>query len=93
MLDENANFGGRLAAGRPHCKDWDRSLEGSQKTDDGTFSEFRREEPCRRLRNTQMFKDTHPQLFNIAGSKDPCRDNTLHVAQGGAKNARKSPPG
>jgi len=26
-----------------------------------------------------MFKDSHPQLFNIAGSKEPCRDNTLRA--------------
>jgi hypothetical protein len=36
MLDENANFDGRPAAGRPHCKDWHCSLKGGQKTDDGT---------------------------------------------------------
>jgi hypothetical protein len=79
VLDENANFGGQPAAGRPHCEDWHRSLKGSQKADDGTFSEFCREEPCWRLGNPQMFKDTHPQLFNIAGSKDSCGDNTLHA--------------
>jgi hypothetical protein len=65
-----------------HCKDWHRSLKGSQKTDDGTFSELCREEPCWCLRNTQMFKDTHPHLFNIAGSKDSCGDNTAHALPG-----------
>jgi hypothetical protein len=27
-------------------------------------------EPCWRLGNPKMFKDTHPHLFNIAGPKD-----------------------
>jgi hypothetical protein len=40
------------------------------------------EEPCRRLGNPQMFKHTHPQLFNIAGSKDACGNNTLRVLSG-----------
>jgi hypothetical protein len=79
VFDEDANFGGHPAAGRPHGKDWYCSLEGGQKTDDGTFSEFRGKEPCWRLGNSQMFKDTHPHLFNIAGTKDPCGDNTLRV--------------
>src|SRR4029077_7663002 len=79
VLDENANFGGQPAAGRPYGKDWDRSLKGSQKTDDGTFSEFCGEEPSWPLGNPQIFKDTHPHLFNIAGSKDSCGDNTLRV--------------
>ncbi len=29
-----------------------------------------------------MFKDTHPHLFNIAGSKDSSGDNTLRVLSG-----------
>ena len=82
MLNENANFGGHPAAGRPHGKDWHCSLKGSQKTDDGTFSEFCREEPCWRLGNTQMFEDTHQHLFNIAGSKDSRGDNMLHALPG-----------
>ena len=82
VLDENANFGGQPTAGRPYGKDWHCSLKGSQKTDDSTFSEFRGEEPCRRLGNPQMFKDTHPHLFNIAGSKEPCGDDTLGVLSG-----------
>ena len=82
VLDENANFGGRPAAGRPHGKDWHRSLKGSEETDDSTFSEFCREEPRWRLSDTEMFKDTYPQLFNIAGSKDSCGENTLRVLAG-----------
>jgi hypothetical protein len=34
VLDENANFGGQAAAGRPYGKDRHGSLKGSQKTDD-----------------------------------------------------------
>jgi len=79
VLDENANFGGQSAAGRPHGKDWHSSLKGCQKTDYGTFPEFCGEEPCWRLGNPEMFKDTHPHLFNIAGSKDSCGDNTLRA--------------
>src|ERR1700694_5314283 len=30
-------------------------------------------------KHQRMFKDTHPHLFNIAGSKDSCGDNTLRV--------------
>ena len=79
VLDENANFGGQSAAGRPYGKDWHCLLKGSQKTDDSAFSKFWGEEPCWCLGNPQMFKDTHPHLFNIAGSKDSCGDNTLCV--------------
>src|SRR5216684_7950146 len=79
VLDENANFGGQSAAGRPYGKDWHCSLKGSQKTVDSAFSKFCGEKPCWRLGNPQMFKDTHPHLFNIAGSKDSCGDNTLRV--------------
>src|SRR5712664_491524 len=79
VLDENANFGGHPAAGRPYGKDWHCSLKLSQKTDDGTFSEFCGEEPCWRLGNPQMFQDTHPHLFNLAGSKDSLGDDTLRV--------------
>ena len=79
VLDENANFGGQPAAGRPYGKDWHCSLKGGQETDDTAFSEFCGEEPCWRLGNPQMFKDTHPHLFNIAGSKDSCGDNTSRV--------------
>ena len=31
------------------------------------------------LGNPQMFKDTHPHLFDIADPKDSCGDNTLRV--------------
>ncbi len=79
VLDENANFGGQPTAGRPYGKNWHCSLKGSQKTDDSAFSEFCGEEPCWRLGNPQMFKDTHPHLFNIAGSKDSCGDNSPRV--------------
>jgi hypothetical protein len=80
--DKNANFGGQPAAGRPYGKDWHGSLKGSQKADNGTLSEFCGEEPGWRLGNPQMFKDTHPHLFNVAGSKDSCGDNTLRVSSG-----------
>ena len=79
VLDENANFGGQSAAGRPYGKDRHSSFEGSQKTYNGTFSEFRGEQPCWRLGNPQMFEDTHPHLFDIAGSKDSCGDDPLRV--------------
>ena len=82
VLDENANFGGQPAAGRPYGKDWHCSLKVSQQTDDSAFSKFCGEEPCWRLGNPQMFKDTHPHLFNVAGSKDSCGDNTLRVSSG-----------
>ena len=82
VLDENANFGGQPAAGGSYGKDWHCSLKGSQKTDDSAFSEFCGEEPCWRLGNPQMFKDTHPHLFNVAGSKDSRRDKTLRVLPG-----------
>jgi len=87
MLDEDANFGGHPATGRPHCKDWYRSLKGTQKANDGTFSEFCGEEPRRRLGNPQMFKDAHSHLFNIASSKDSCGDNAFRFLSG-AKDPR-----
>src|SRR5258707_6130412 len=77
VLDEDANFGGQPAAGRPNRKNRHCSFKRSEKTYHSPFSKFRGEEPCRRLGNPQMFKDTHPHLFNIAGSKDSCGDNTL----------------
>ena len=79
MLDENANFGGQPAAGRSYGEDWHCSLKGSQKADDSAFSKFCGEEPCWRLGNPQMFKDTHPHLFNIAGAKGSSGDNALPV--------------
>jgi hypothetical protein len=79
MLDEDAYFRGQPAASRSNRKDWHRSFKGSQKAYHSTFSEFCGEEPCWRLGNPQMFKDTHPHLFNIAGSKGSCGDNTLCV--------------
>jgi hypothetical protein len=59
VLNEDADFGGHPATGGPHGKDRDNS----------TFSEFCGEEPCWRLRDPQMFEDTHPHLFDIAGSE------------------------
>ena len=82
MFDEDAYFGGQPAAGRSNRKDWHNSFERRQKTDDGTFSEFCREEPCWRLSNPQMFEDTHPHLFNIAGSKDSRGNDTPRVLSG-----------
>src|ERR1700675_4393401 len=79
VLDEDAYFGGQPATGRPNRKDRHRSFKGSQKAYNSTFSEFCGEEPCWRLGNPQMFKDTHPHLFNIAGSKDACGDNARTV--------------
>src|ERR1700730_10573471 len=79
MLDKDAYFRGRPAASRSNRKNRDRSFKGSQKAYNDTFSEFCGEEPCWRLGNPQMFKDTHPHLFKIAGSKDSCGDNTLCV--------------
>ncbi len=79
MLDENADFGGQTAARGPYGKDWHCSLKRSQKTDDGTFPEFCGEKPRWRLSNPQMFKDTHPHLFNIAGTKESSRDDPLRV--------------
>lgn len=51
MLDEDANLGGHLAAGRSHRKDGHRSLIGREKTENSAFSEFCREKPSRRLCN------------------------------------------
>jgi hypothetical protein len=82
MLHEDAYFRGQPAARRPNRKDRHRSFKGSQKAYNSTFSEFCGEEPCWRLGNPKMFKDTHPHLFNIAGSKDSCGDNTLCVLPG-----------
>jgi hypothetical protein len=58
MLNEDANSSGYAATGRPHGKDWHCSVKRSEKTQNSTFSEFCGEEPCWRLRNPQMFKDT-----------------------------------
>src|ERR1700685_1256155 len=79
VLHEDANFGGQPAAGRPHGKDWHRPLKWGQKSDDGSFPEFRSEEPRWRLGDPEMLKNTHPHLFNVAGSREPCRDNMLRV--------------
>lgn len=57
------------AAGRPNRKEWHDLFKRSEKADDSTLPEFCREEPCRRLGNPEMFEDTHPHLFNIAGNE------------------------
>src|ERR1700683_3767472 len=77
MFDEHPYFGRLPAASRSNRQDRHNSFERSQKTDDGTFSEFCREEPCWRLSNPQMFEDADPHLFDIAGAINPCGDNTL----------------
>src|SRR5580700_6100737 len=79
MLDEDADFRGQPAAGASNREDRRRSFKGSQKAYNSTFSEFCGKEPCWRLGNPQMFQDTHPHLFNIAGPKYSCGDNTLRV--------------
>jgi hypothetical protein len=79
MLDEDTYFRGYPAAGRPNRKDWRRSFKGSQKAYDSTFPEFRGEEPCRRLGNSQMFENAHPHLLDIAGTKDSSGYNALRV--------------
>src|SRR6185295_11465781 len=79
VLDEDADFGRQPAAGRPYGKDWYGSLKGRQKSNHGTFSEFCGEEPCGRLGNPQMFKDAHSHLFNVAGPKNSCGNNTFRV--------------
>jgi hypothetical protein len=82
MLDEDAYSGGQSAAGRSECKDRHSSFEECQKAYGRTFSKFGGEEPRWRLGYAEMFQDTHPQLFNIVGSKDSCRDNALRILSG-----------
>ena len=84
VLYENAHFGGQPAASRSDRKDWDWSFKGSQKTDDGTFSEFCGQEPCWRLGNTQMFQDTHPHLY-IEGLTTKEAARVLGVPEGTVK--------
>jgi len=79
VLDKDANFGGHPATGGPHGNDWHGSFKRREKTYNGTFSEFCGEEPCWRLGDPQMFKDTHPHLFEIARSKDSFGDHALRV--------------
>jgi hypothetical protein len=80
MFDEDPYFGRQPAVCRSNRKDWHSPFVRSQKTYNSTFPEFCGEEPCRRLGNPQMLKDTHPHLFNIAGTKDSCGDNALRVS-------------
>jgi hypothetical protein len=79
VLDEDANFGGHPSAGGPHGKDWYGSLKRSEKTYHSTLSEFSGEKPCRGLGDPQMLENTHPHLFDIAGSKDSFGDDSLCV--------------
>jgi len=79
MLNEDADFGGHPTTRGPHGKDWHCSFKRSEKTHNSTFPEFCGEEPCWRLGDSQMFKDTHPHLFDIAGSKHSFGDHSLRV--------------
>jgi len=80
VFDEDPDFGRQPAACRSNRKDWHSPFVRSQKTYNGAFPEFFGEEPCRRLGNPQMLKDTHPHLFNVTGTKDSCGDNALRVS-------------
>ena len=82
----------RRATSRSNRKDRHDSFKGSEKTDDSTLSEFCREEPRRRLGNPQMFEDTHPHLFNIAGTKDSCGNNALPVLSSAKAPRLYGPP-
>src|SRR5271155_4568967 len=82
MLDEDAHFGRHPTAGGTHGEDWYGSLKRSEQAENGTFSEFCREEPRRRVGNPEMFEDTHPHLFDIAGPKGSRRDNALGALPG-----------
>jgi hypothetical protein len=82
VFDEDPYFGRKPAACGSNRKDWHSSFVWSQKTYNSTLSEFCGEEPCWRLGNPQMFKDAHSHLFNIAGPKHSCGDNTLRVLSG-----------
>jgi hypothetical protein len=39
-----------------------------------------------------VFEDTHPHLFDIAGTEDPCGGNTLHVWSGAKAPRLYRPP-
>ena len=82
MLDEDAYFGGDPAALRPNGQDWHGSLKGGQQTYDSALPELCGEEPCRPLCNPEMFQNSHPHLFDIAGSEDSRGDNSLCVLSG-----------
>ena len=79
MLDEDTYFCGDAAACRPDSENWDRALKRGKKTKYSTFSELCSEEPCGCLGDPKMLQDTHPHLFDIAGSKDAGRDNAFGV--------------
>jgi hypothetical protein len=79
VFNEDSNLGRHPATGRPHGKDWECSFKRCEKTHNSAFSEFRGKEPCWRLGDPQMFKDTHPHLFEIAGPKDAAGNDTLRV--------------
>jgi len=80
VLDENANFGGQSAAGRPYGKDWHCSLKGSQKTDDGTSLSLRR----RAMRGLAIpnVQGRHAHLFRYHWFERLPWDNTLGVPPG-----------
>ena len=79
VFDEDADFGGDAAAGWADGEDGHGSLEGCEKAENGTFPEFRGEEPCGRLGDSQMFEDAHPHLLDIAGPEDPFGDNAFGI--------------
>src|SRR5882762_9292893 len=79
VLDEDAHFGGYPSAGGPYGKDWYGSFKRSEKTYHSTFSEFSGEKPCWGLGDPQMLENTHPHLFNIAGSKHSFWDDSLRA--------------
>src|SRR6202046_2868218 len=82
MLDKDANFSGHPSAGRTYSKNRHRSFQGSQKTENSTFSQLCGKEPRRRLGNPQMFQHTHSHLFDIARSKSSFGNNTLRLWSG-----------
>src|SRR5580658_7312412 len=82
VLDEDAHFRGNPAACGPDGHDRHGSLKGSQHTKNSAFPQFRGEQPCGRLCNPEMFKDTHPHLFDIAGPKGSRWDNALYAFSG-----------
>ena len=73
-------FGRQPAACRSNRKDWYSPFVRNEKTYDSAFPEFCGEEPCRRLGDPQMLKDTHPHLFNIVRAKHSRGDNALRVS-------------
>src|SRR5271156_888086 len=79
MLDEDAHFGRDTAAGGPDGQDWGWALQGREKKNESTISELCSEEPRGCLGDPKMLQDTHPHLFDIAGSKDAGWHNAFGV--------------